>query len=91
MKITNEWLEVTLSTVNDYTTIQNTSGDVISVVLADDTPTEEEAKNARKVDYFRRNDNNDDEITYDHKVDTRKMYVKGIYLKDGESGYISVN
>lgn len=87
MRITDEWLEVTLSTVETYTTIQNTSGEVILVALADDIPNAEETKNARRVNFFEDGKKNEDEMTYNHSINTKKMYVR---LTKTKVGYISV-
>ena len=79
MKITNEWLEVTLSTFANYTTIQNKTGNEILLQEALVEPTDD--TNAVFVGVK-------EEWTCVH--DTRKLYVRGLYLADGEEGDIAI-
>ena len=79
MIITNEWEEITLSMVADWTTIQNRTGSSIIITLGDVLPTNDD--NAILVKFG-------EAWTYVH--DTRKFYVRGLYIKDGKSGDVTV-
>jgi hypothetical protein len=82
MKVTNQWTEVPLSTSTTFTTIQNTGGYRIEIKLDDATPTDN--SNAYLLESLK-------SLTYDHSSDTRKMYARCTYLKDGKETNLTVS
>ena len=82
MKVTNQWTEVPLSTDSTFTTIQNIGGPRIEVKLDASLPADNE--NAYLLESLK-------SLTFDHTSDTRKMYARCGYMKDGQETNLTVS
>lgn len=86
MQVTNAWQEIT-SVLSGVIKLQNKTGRTLFLKVSDALPTNDD--DVRQLDYFR-NGASSGEFIYDYANTTAKLYVRGAYLEDGDTGELNV-